>query len=241
MPKRLPTVLVNLSIILTLAVVLLGGWTRVNDAGLSCPDWPGCYGEYVIPGTVEQQQSAQMRYPEYPMDIRKGWIEMVHRYFAGSLGVLIGCLALVAWRQPPKSGYPVMLSWLLFGFVILQGLFGMWTVTLKLQPLIVVLHLLGGLVTLSLLIRLRQRVAGWQQERVLQTQIPRWWLRIAVILLFGQIALGGWTSANYSRWACSHWIACDTQGSVELDYVAGFTVWQPLGPNYQGGRLDHKA
>lgn len=241
MSKRLPTVLVNLSIMMTLAVVLLGGWTRVNDAGLSCPDWPGCYGEYVVPGTKAQQLSAQMRYPQYPMDLRKSWIEMTHRYLAGSLGLLIGSLALIAWRHRSRSGYPARLSWLLLGFVVLQGLFGMWTVTLKLQPLIVTLHLLGGLFTLSLLVRLRQRIDSWQWDRPWQTSIPKWWLRIALVLLFGQIALGGWTSSNYARWACSHWMTCEEGVAVELDYASGFKLWQPVGPSYQGGKLQREA
>lgn len=241
MSKRTPTVLVNLSIMMTLAVVLLGGWTRVNDAGLSCPDWPGCYGEYIVPGTKSQQVSAQMRYPQYPMDLRKSWIEMTHRYLAGSLGLLIGSLALVAWRHTSRSGYPARLSWLLLGFVVLQGLFGMWTVTLKLQPLIVTLHLLGGLFTLSLLVRLRQKIDSWQRGRPWQTNIHKWWLRTALVLLFGQIALGGWTSANYARWACSHWMACEEGVMVELDYTSGFAQWQPVGPSYQGGKLQREA
>ena len=137
---------------LALLVVLLGAYTRLTHAGLGCPDWPGCYGFIGVPQSAEQLAHAEQHYPQAPVEAHKGWNEMVHRYFAGSLGLLILALAIQALRRHREPGQPLKLPLLLLGLVTLQAAFGMWTVTLKLWPQVVTAHLLGGFATLSLLL-----------------------------------------------------------------------------------------
>ena len=211
----------------SLVVVLLGGWTRLNDAGLGCPDWPGCYGELILPDSTQALEQAQLRFPEARLDPEKGWLEMVHRYAAGSLGVLILLIALLSLRVRRLPGYPLTLALGLLGLVTVQALFGMWTVTLKLLPQVVTLHLLGGLLTLTLLVRLASRL-----RRVCHQQsVPRIsrWVQLAMLLLFLQVALGGWTSANYAGWACTDWLECNSAVEVELDFAAGFELTPQIG------------
>lgn len=247
MPQRASSVvLINLAVVLALLVVMLGGWTRINDAGLGCPDWPGCYGHIVLPGSEEALAQAQALYPDQPLVAGKGWLEMVHRYAASSLGLLVLWLAWLGWKRRADRRYPAGLSIALLLLVCVQGAFGMWTVTLKLLPIIVTLHLLGGLVILSLLVLLRFRILSWRQvaagasgaERTLRGKS---WIVLATFALFGQIALGGWTSANYAGWACTDWLQCERGGAQTLDFVAGFTPALDTGPNYQGGHMPRDA
>ena len=145
---------------LALLVVLLGAYTRLTHAGLGCPDWPGCYGFIGVPQSAEQLAHAEQHYPQAPVEVHKGWNEMVHRYFAGSLGLLILALAIQALRRRREPGQPLKLPLLLLGLVTLQAAFGMWTVTLKLWPQVVTAHLLGGFATLSLLLLLTLRLSA---------------------------------------------------------------------------------
>lgn len=229
--------IVNLAIGLALIVVLLGGWTRLNDAGLGCPDWPGCYGTWVLP---DDHAELAVAHPDALIDLRKGWIEMIHRYAAGLLGLLVLVLATLAIKNRREHGYPVSLSLGLLVLVIAQGIFGMWTVTLQLLPIIVTLHLLGGLTTLSLLVVLRQRlkrvVAG---EKVATAPHP--WVRIMLAALFLQLALGGWTSTNYAGWACSDWLYCHQSDHPGYDFSSGLNPVMAVGPNYEGGLLPADA
>lgn len=251
MPQRSASVLlVNLAVVLALLVVMLGGWTRINDAGLGCPDWPGCYGHIVLPGSEQALAQAQALYPDQLLVAGKGWLEMVHRYAASSLGLLVLLLAWLGWKRRAESSYPVGLGIVLLILVCVQGAFGMWTVTLKLLPIVVTLHLLGGLAILSLLVLLRFRVLRWhraaQWPDVSQTVAVRrrqgkGWVMLATAVLFGQIALGGWTSANYAGWACTDWLQCEQGGAVSLDFAAGFTPALETGPNYQGGHMPREA
>ncbi|MFC6671020.1 COX15/CtaA family protein [Marinobacterium aestuariivivens] len=239
-----PLKLSHIGVILALVVVMLGGWTRINDAGLGCPDWPGCYGHIVLPGSEEAIAKAQALYPDQPLLADKGWIEMVHRYVAGSLGLLILILAVAGWRRRHLVRYPVRLSLALCGLVILQALFGMWTVTLKLLPLVVTLHLLGGLLILSLLALLRFRLLQFYRGHApgeSATARGRGWILAALLVLFLQIALGGWTSANYAGWACTDWLLCERQQAQTLDFPNGFDLMHEIGPNYQGGQLPREA
>lgn len=135
--------------VLALCVVVLGAYVRLSDAGLGCPDWPGCYGHVGVPESGQEVAAANAAYPERPVEAGKAWKEMVHRYLAGTLGLLILALAIVAWRHRRRQ--PVWLPTLLVGLVGFQALLGMWTVTLLLKPVVVMGHLLGGLMTLSLL------------------------------------------------------------------------------------------
>lgn len=234
--------LVNVAVVLALIVVLLGGWTRLNDAGLGCPDWPTCYGHFVLPPQDRVAEQIGVHFPGHQVDLRKGWLEMIHRYAASTLGALILVQAILAWKQRARAGYPVQLSLLLLGLVIVQGIFGMWTVTLKLVPWVVTLHLLGGLTTLALLVRLRQTLSKLNTGLPLRERAgaePSVVLLLAV--LFFQIALGGWTSSNYAGWACDHWLSCQGDRSVDYDFGKGLNPVLPLGPNYEGGMLPAPA
>jgi cytochrome c oxidase assembly protein subunit 15 len=231
---------------LAVLVVWLGGWTRLNDAGLSCPDWPGCYGEWLLPSSAEQQQLLQARYPDQPLDIGRGWIEMGHRYLAGSLGMSIAVLALLAWQRRHQPGNPLLLCSVLLLLVTLQALFGMWTVTLKLLPQVVTLHLLGGLLSFALLLRLNLRLNRSTKDAGCRGGKPRsaalrYWLWVLGLLLGVQIGLGGWTSANYAGWSCSHWLSCELEQSPTLDFKAGFSLPASDGTNYLGGQLSREG
>ncbi|MBV1790762.1 COX15/CtaA family protein [Marinobacterium sp. D7] len=234
--------LVNIAIVLALIVVLLGGWTRLNDAGLGCPDWPTCYGHIVLPPQEKVAEQIGVNFPGHQVDLRKGWLEMIHRYAASTLGLLILLQAMLAWKQKAITGCPVQLSLLLLVLVIVQGIFGMWTVTLKLVPWVVTLHLLGGLTTLALLVRLRQSLS---RNRNRQSRGERGRVDPSLVLLmtvlFVQIALGGWTSSNYAGWACDHWLSCQGDQRVEYDFREGLNPVLPLGPNYEGGLLPAPA
>lgn len=202
--------------VLAFCVVVFGAFVRLSDAGLSCPDWPGCYGSITVP---QEQGEA---YPESPLDPERAWIEMTHRYLAGILGVLILAIAILAWRSG-ESRFPVSL---LLVLVIAQALLGMWTVTLLLKPAIVVLHLIGGMATLAL---------AWWIALVVRGDGLRWSrtpLRAAALaglaLLFVQIALGGWVSAHYAGLACEDFPLCDGSLVPAVDFARGFSLaWQP--------------
>lgn len=141
-------------------VVILGAYTRLVHAGLGCPDWPGCYGFFSVPRSDSAIELAQMRFPDDPVESFKAWAEMIHRYAATLLGMVIMGLAIFAITQRKRPGYPTGLSIGLLVLVICQGMFGMWTVTLKLWPQVVTAHLLGGFATLSLLLLLCLRLSG---------------------------------------------------------------------------------
>lgn len=253
--------LVRFALLLAFVVITLGAWTRLVDAGLGCPDWPGCYGHLTVPTSEHQLARAAELFPGHTVDAAKGWPEMIHRYAAASLGLVIMLQAFMAWRWRHVQSYPKKLSYLLLGMVVLQGMFGMWTVTLKLWPQVVTLHLLGGMTTLALLYllnlrlqRLRNRIGdkeGWseirfdslllhdngQHEWLLLWRL-RHWASLAFLLIVLQIALGGWTSANYAAVACPDFPQCQGQWLPPLSMEQGFNFSQHVGPNYLGGQLD---
>lgn len=220
--------LTGFSAALALMVILLGAYTRLTGAGLGCPDWPGCYGQLTAPHTNEAIQNANIAYPEAPVDIPKARTEMTHRYFAETLGLLILVIGFLAYRQ---RALPIGLPLGLILLVIVQGLFGMWTVTLKLFPPVVMGHLLGGFATLSIL---------WLMWLGLQPATPnpidypkplkRFSLVVLMIVIL-QITLGGWTSANYAALSClelpycalSSWGAWQW-GPEAIDYPARVTI-----------------
>ena len=218
--------------ILAFAVIVLGAWVRLTGAGLGCPDWPGCYGRLVIgpagPGS------------DVAIDAGKAWREMVHRYFAGALGLAILGLAVLAIRNRRRgSGGPLALPVALVGLVAFQAALGAWTVTLRLQPAVVVAHLLGGLATLALLWLLHLG------PRSSPHRTSPGWLRPATAVGLGvlvlQIALGGWTSANYAALACPDLPTCHGQWWPGADFEAGFRLWQESGAGFEGGVLAVEA
>lgn len=231
----------------TLVVVMLGAYTRLVDAGLGCPDWPGCYGFLAVPESIADIQLAEIRFPGSPVDVEKGWPEMVHRYAVGILGLLVLTLAGMAIRNRLRgqTGQPFKLPLLLLAVIIVQALFGMWTVTLKLWPQIVTAHLLGGFTTLSLLLllTLRYRQQSWfilpQQQAQWQRLQP--WALLGLVIVVLQISLGGWTASNYAAFACYDLPTCQEQWWPAMDLMAGFNIFQSAGPNYLGGLMDNEA
>lgn len=217
----------------TFVVILVGVWTRLVDAGLGCPDWPGCYGALVVPDAERAAGFA----PDAPLDTFKAWVEMFHRYIATALGLVALALAWLAWRNRHIPGYPLLASFVLLGLICLQGAFGAWTVTLKLWPQVVTLHLLGGFSVLAaffwLYCRLKDCHLGIQRAG----SLPKlWWL--AMLLLVGQVALGGWTSSNYAGIACTGFPTCNNEWWPDyMDFNEGFHLTQEVGPNYLHGQL----
>jgi cytochrome c oxidase assembly protein subunit 15 len=222
---------------LAFAVVALGAFVRLSDAGLGCPDWPGCYGHLGVPEAASGVDAEFDR----PLETGKAWKEMIHRYFAGALGLMIAALGVWAWRRR-GSGEGAALPLFLVALVVFQALLGMWTVTWLLKPLVVTAHLLGGMATLSLLVLVALRRGRWLPP---QAGVGRWWQRAALaglVLVVAQIALGGWTSANYAALACPEFPTC-YQGRwwPPTNFAEGFTLWHGLGINYEGGVLTHPA
>jgi cytochrome c oxidase assembly protein subunit 15 len=224
---------------LALGVVVLGAWVRLNAAGLGCPDWPGCYGHMSAIAAEQHLDRAQLLFPERKFEYAKAAKEMLHRYAASSLGLVIVALAGMAFFNRRDPNQPVVLPFALVGLVILQGLLGMWTVTLLLTPLIVVLHLLGGLATMSLLAWL-----AMSSKRTTRPGVERGLRRLALIgliVLGVQIFLGGWTSSNYSAVSCPDFPTCQNSFWPSMDVKNAFVLWRGLGIDYQGGALDHPA
>lgn len=220
------------ALILALFVVMLGAYTRLTGAGLGCPDWPGCYGHMVLPTAQKELKDAQGHYPQIPIESRKAWTEMAHRYAAGTLSLLILTIGWCVWRRRLSWGLPVTLVLLL----LFQAALGMWTVTLKLLPVVVMGHLLGGMLIFASLCYFRMQIS-----RIPAENIPRWrgWIALGIALVFGQIALGGWVSSNYAGVACIGFPRCNGEWLPVLHFSQGFNLFAPVGANYQGGLLDN--
>ncbi len=215
--------------------VLVGAWVRLTDAGLGCPDWPGCYG-HVHPAQVAAQvASANASYPSRPFDYQKAMHEMVHRYIATTLGlVIIGLAAFAFWnRRDPAQ--PRVLPWVALGVVCLQGALGAFTVTLLVVPLIVTLHLIGGLTTMALLWWLALAPAR-RDVKAAERPVRRLALAALAVLTL-QIVLGGWTSTNYAAVACPDFPTCQGSYLPRADFKDAFVVWRGLGIDYEGGVL----
>jgi len=227
--------------VLAFAVVLLGAYTRLTHAGLGCPDWPGCYGFLHVPHSEAQLAHAELHFPDTPVEADKGWNEMVHRYFAGLLGLLILALALQALYWRGRNGQPLQLPLLLLALVIVQAAFGMWTVTLKLWPQVVTAHLLGGFATLSLLFLLTLRLSGRVRSLDAAPTALRTLAVLGLLVVILQISLGGWVSANYAALACIDLPTCQGRWWPDMDIPSAFNLAQHIGPNYLGGKLDSTA
>ena len=229
----------SIAMILALFVVMLGAYTRLTDAGLGCPDWPGCYGHMVLPSAQNELESAQSQYPQIPIEAQKAWTEMAHRYAAGTLGLFILFIAgSIFWRRLRGEGLslPWFLALTLILLVLFQAALGMWTVTLKLLPVVVMGHLLGGILIFSCLSCL------WLQlSSVSPLNLPQWrnWVLLGAVIVFCQIALGGWVSSNYAGIACIGFPQCNGQWLPALHFSQGFNLFSPVGANYQGGVLDN--
>jgi cytochrome c oxidase assembly protein subunit 15 len=238
---RLYRRLLLVATLLAFAVIALGAYVRLSDAGLGCPDWPGCYGHWLgVPDAQHEQHAAAQAFPERPVDTGKAWKEMLHRYLAGTLGLLILTLTILSWRRELRSRQSPALPTALLGIVGLQAALGMWTVTLLLKPVIVTLHLLGGMTTLSILagMVMAQRTTG--AEATLRS--PASPLALAALLaVIVQIALGGWVSSNYAALACPDFPTCQGQWRPAMDFSHAFTLHRELGQTADGQLLSLAA
>lgn len=224
-----------IAVILAWLVVGLGAYTRLMDAGLGCPDWPGCYGHFVVSQT------------DHAINHHKAWAEMIHRYFAGTLAILIIIVAGLSTIVATTEGLSFLLfGILLFALVVYQALLGLWTVTLKLLPIIVSQHLLGGMSILALLwvLHLKSRIHLMAQKQLLlknyqAPEIPgviKVFALLSLIVIVLQIALGAWTSTNYTALSCPHLFYCQLS-PWHFDFKSAFHWFSPLGINYEGGQL----
>ncbi len=234
--------LAMIAAIIAFCVIVLGAWVRLSHAGLGCPDWPGCYGQLTWPGAAAEIETANQVFPERPFEPSKAWREMVHRYLAGSLMLLVFAMTWLAWRGPEFLHKFRALTTTLAVLIIFQALLGMWTVTLKLKPIIVMAHLLGGLASFSLILWLmfssRRRFADNPSMGVRRMREP---IIVAILILGLQIALGGWTSANYAALACPDVPTCGGQWWPDANFKEGFVLWREVGVNYEGGLLDQQS
>ena len=229
------------TILLALCVIVFGAYVRLTDAGLGCPDWPGCYGFVSVPQTAEDYLSVEQNFPGEIVDEGKAWREMIHRYIASLLGFLILLMFLkdfFSYRNNAGSLKDLKLSAALLALVIFQGMLGMWTVTLKVHPLVVTGHLIGGLTTLSLLFFYYRNLESNDKKFI---SAPKAMIAGLSILAL-QIILGGWTSTNYAALGCPDLPLC--YGEVwpsNMDFEEGFLKWQEVGVNYEGGQLSPSA
>ena len=232
--------LVWITAFLTLDLIMFGSFTRLTDSGLGCPDWPGCYGTSNPFHASDDIHAAQAAMPSGPVTWMKAWIEMTHRYFALALGVLIITLVVLAWVRRRELKQSPWYATAVLGLVCVQGAFGAWTVTLKLQPAIVVTHLLLGMSLLASLIWLgcKNDAPRAVDGRGASLRVPA---AIGLALLVVQIALGGWVSTNYAVLACTDFPLCNGQWVPAMDFAHGFTFWRQLGRTAGGNFISHDA
>lgn len=239
-----------LTLFLTFDLILFGAFTRLTDSGLGCPDWPGCYGHTSPLGAQHAIAAEQVAMPTGPVTQAKAWIEMLHRYLATGVGALIVAMTITSWlqwrtsaragvRQPQGALSPWWATFTLF-WVCLQGAFGALTVTMKLFPAIVTLHLAGALVLLALLALQVVRGNPTPPIRVLPAGLRRWFV-LGFALLAAQILLGGWVSTNYAVLACSDFPQCQGRWWPEMNFSQGFELWRHLGVTGTGEPLDFSA
>lgn len=233
---------VFLTLALTLVVVVVGAYVRLTDAGLGCPDWPGCYGRITPAHAAEHisQAVAEQGGTHGPVSMQKAWNEMVHRYLAGMLGLLILAIAVMAWAWRGRLGQPVLLPASLLALVIFQAALGMWTVTLLLKPVIVTLHLLGGMATFALMTWLALRQLGLDPPPAAARRL-RPWAALGLALVVAQIALGGWVSTNYAALACIDLPTCHGEWVPKMDFQHGFQLLRELGMTATGAQLSYDA
>lgn len=231
------------TIVFALVVIVLGAYTRLSHAGLGCPDWPGCYGKLVVPADDVRVAEANQLYPDRPLDHGKAWKEMLHRYVAGGLGLLILAMAVIAWNRRKVPGQPLWVPIILLGLVIFQALLGMWTVTLLLKPIVVMGHLLGGMTILLLLfwqwLAYRYGKPAGKTRTMSGRMYP--WALLGLAVVYLQISLGGWTSANYAALACPDLPTCQGSWWPAMDFREGFIPWRGLGIDYEFGILHAEA
>lgn len=224
--------------IIAFCVIVLGAYVRLSHAGLGCPDWPGCYGQLTWPAEANDISNANQVFPERPVEPEKAWKEMVHRYLAGALVLLVIAINILAWKKENVSRQFRILAGLLLLVILFQAALGMWTVTLKLKPIVVMAHLMGGLTTFAMLLWLAFR-GGSEHAQPNHTLVKfRPLIITGTLVLVFQLMLGGWTSANYSALACPDFPTCQGQWWPDTNFSEGFVLWREIGVDYEGGVLD---
>jgi cytochrome c oxidase assembly protein subunit 15 len=225
-------------VFMTFDLIVFGAFTRLTDSGLGCPDWPGCYGASNPFRALSEIQQAESAMPTGPVTVMKAWIEMIHRYLAMTVGALILIQVGIAYSKVKALGKePFIASLCLLLLVCIQGAFGAWTVTLKLQPIIVTIHLMLALILFACLTAYAQKT--WDQMstsiRTLRIRpLPASWLIVSFLILFMQVFLGAWVSTNYAVLACPDFPTCLGSAWPETNWSEGFSLWRQLGLNAQG-------
>ncbi len=232
----------SIAVLVAFCVIVLGAYVRLSHAGLGCPDWPGCYGHITWPEHEHEVDAANQNFPDRPVETHKAWKEMAHRYLAGTLVLLVLLINYLAWKPDNRHRQLRLLAAGILALILFQAALGMWTVTLKLLPMVVTAHLLGGLATFALLLWLAlrsDRTGSYTPSHSIRKLRP--FIISAMVVLLLQIFLGGWTSANYSALACPDFPTCQRSWWPQADYVEGFRVWREIGVDYEGGVLDLDA
>ncbi len=225
-------------VFITFDLVVFGGFTRLTDSGLGCPDWPGCFAKANPLSALADIEAATRAAPDGPVTLIKAWIEMIHRFLAMGVGLLVVTMAVLAWRERKLRSPDVSLASVFL--VVVQGLFGALTVTEKLRPVIVTCHLLLGIALLGLL-TFSALKRDPPEPRAVSSRGLSILAAFALVLLFGQIALGGWVSTNYAVLACPDFPFCRGQWWPDMDFSAGFTLWRELGRKADGSILNYAA
>lgn len=229
--------LLLLTTITAFCLVVLGAYVRLSDAGLGCPDWPGCFGTLSVPESQTAIENAELNFPLQHIETAKAWKEMIHRYVAGFLGLMIFLIGIISYKNKkvlrvnPTVPYGIVL------LVIFQALLGMWTVTLLLKPIVVTAHLIGGMTTLGLLTFITHRYLGKIQPNILKYQYEIFLVRLSLFVLFIQIFLGGWTSTNYASLACTDFPTCHGSLMPNLNFKDAFDLFRDLGKLSDGSDL----
>ncbi|MDC6484582.1 COX15/CtaA family protein [Methylophilaceae bacterium] len=226
---------------LTLCVVVFGAYVRLTDAGLGCPDWPGCFGTLTVPESEVAIMEAQGLYPGSIVEIGKAWREMIHRYLAGILGLLILLISFISYKIRHELKVKITLPFAILALVIFQATLGMWTVTQLLKPAIVTAHLIGGMTILGLLTYLTHRHLGAVSNTIVIEPGIKFYIRFGFVLLFIQILLGGWTSTNYAALACTDFPTCHGSLMPDMDFKNGFNPFRELGMTASGEGLSIEA
>ena len=229
------------STFLTLCVVVFGAYVRLTDAGLGCPDWPGCFGTLTVPESEIAIKEAQTSYPGSVVEVGKAWIEMIHRYLAGILGLLVLLITVIAYKIRDEIRVKFILPLSILVLITFQAALGMWTVTELLKPIIVTAHLIGGMTILGLLTYMTHRHIGAVSNNIIINPGIKPFIRFSLVLLFFQIILGGWTSTNYAALACTDFPTCHGSFFPDMDFKNGFNVFRELGMTASGEGLSIQA
>ena len=227
--------------LLALCVVVLGAYVRLSDAGLGCPDWPGCYGTLTVPQSEAAIKNAQAIFPHSTIETGKAWKEMAHRYLAGTLGMIVLAVCAFGWRSKQYLKVSPLLPSTLLLIIAFQAALGMWTVTMLLKPAIVSAHLIGGMTTLALLTWITHRHWSAISKPSAITPALKLAIRGALIVLLAQVFLGGWTSTNYAALACTDFPTCHGVWVPEMDFKDAFHLVRELGQSANGGNLTLSA